>query len=129
MQLKQLAATCALLSATAMVQAKPIWQDFSVTGLYGENYEVVDAKETTITLEYAAKVKYADVFFFMDRMRGEDDHKSTYFELSPRLSLGEISGKNWLMAQLKMCSLVPLGKVIAKTATISITSYMVLLLI
>lgn len=65
MQLKQLAATCALLSATAMVQAKPIWQDFSVTGLYGENYEVVDDKETTITLEYAAKVKYADVFFFM----------------------------------------------------------------
>ena len=48
MQLKQLAATCALLSATAMVQAKPIWQDFSVTGLYGENYEVVDDKETTI---------------------------------------------------------------------------------
>ena len=46
MQLKQLAATCALLSATAMVQAKPIWQDFSVTGLYGENYEVVDDKET-----------------------------------------------------------------------------------
>ena len=95
MQLKQLAATCALLSATAMVQAKPIWQDFSVTGLYGENYEVVDDKETTITLEYAAKVKYADVFFFMDRMRGEDDYKSTYFELSPRLSLGEVSGKNW----------------------------------
>lgn len=89
MQLKQLAATCALLSATAMVQAKPIWQDFSVTGLYGENYEVVDDKETTITLEYAAKVKYADVFFFMDRMRGEDDYKSTYFELSPRLSLGK----------------------------------------
>ncbi len=56
MQLKQLAATCALLSATAMVQAKPIWQDFSVTGLYGENYEVVDDKETTITLEYAAKL-------------------------------------------------------------------------
>ena len=26
-------------------------------------------------------------------MRGENDHKSTYFELSPRLSLGEVSGK------------------------------------
>ena len=24
-------------------------------------------------IEYAAKVKYADVFFFMDRMRGSDD--------------------------------------------------------
>ncbi|MFW2785937.1 outer membrane protein OmpK, partial [Acinetobacter baumannii] len=101
MQLKQLAATCALLSATAMVQAKPIWQDFSVTGLYGENYEVVDDKETTITLEYAAKVKYADVFFFMDRMRGEDDYKSTYFELSPRLSLGEVSGKKLTYGPIK----------------------------
>ncbi|HEO1816674.1 TPA: ion channel protein Tsx [Acinetobacter baumannii] len=101
MQLKQLAATCALLSATAMVQAKPIWQDFSVTGLYGENYEVVDDKETTITLEYAAKVKYADVFFFMDRMRGEDDYKSTYFELSPRLSLGEVSGKKLSYGPIK----------------------------
>jgi hypothetical protein len=43
---------------------KPIWQDFSITGLYGENYEVVDKEETTVTLEYAAKVKYADVFLF-----------------------------------------------------------------
>jgi nucleoside-specific outer membrane channel protein Tsx len=73
--------------------SKPIWQDFSLTGLYGENYEVVDEKQTTLTVEYAAKVQYADVFFFMDRMRGGDDHKSTYFELSPRLSLGEISGQ------------------------------------
>jgi len=59
-----LAAT--LLSVTSMVQAKPVWQDFSITGLYGENYEVVDKEETTVTLEYAAKVKYADVFFFME---------------------------------------------------------------
>ncbi|RDF41688.1 ion channel protein Tsx, partial [Acinetobacter baumannii] len=66
MQLKQLAATCALLSATAMVQAKLMWQAFSVVGLYGENYEFVDDKDTTIPLEYAAKVNYADVFFFMD---------------------------------------------------------------
>ncbi|MFH4175941.1 ion channel protein Tsx, partial [Acinetobacter baumannii] len=68
---------------------------------YGENYEVVDDKETTITLEYAAKVKYADVFFFMDRMRGEDDYKSTYFELSPRLSLGEVSGKKLTYGPIK----------------------------
>jgi nucleoside-specific outer membrane channel protein Tsx len=52
-------------------------------------------------LEYAAKVKYADVFFFMDRMRGENDHKSTYFELSPRLSLGEISGKKLAYGPIK----------------------------
>ncbi|EPF72101.1 ion channel protein Tsx [Acinetobacter gyllenbergii] len=101
MQLKQLAATGLLVSTAAFTQAKPIWQDFSLTGLYGENYEVVDEKQTTITVEYAAKVKYADVFFFMDRMRGSDDHKSTYFELSPRLSLGEISGQKLAFGPIK----------------------------
>ncbi|MEC8567983.1 MAG: outer membrane protein OmpK, partial [Pseudomonadota bacterium] len=101
MQLKQLAATCLLVSTAAFAQAKPIWQDFSLTGLYGENYEVVDEKQTTLTVEYAAKVKYADVFFFMDRMRGSDDHKSTYFELSPRLSLGEISGQKLAFGPVK----------------------------
>ena len=101
MQLKQLAATCLLVSTAAFVQAKPIWQYFSLTGLYGENYEVVDEKQTTLTIEYAAKVKYADVFFFMDRMRGSDDHKSTYFELSPRLSLGETSGQKLAFGLIK----------------------------
>ncbi|MDR2062093.1 MAG: ion channel protein Tsx, partial [Acinetobacter sp.] len=101
MQLKQVTAACLLVSTAAFAQAKPIWQDFSLTGLYGENYEVVDEKQTTLTVEYAAKVKYADVFFFMDRMRGSDDNKSTYFELSPRLSLGEISGQKLAFGPIK----------------------------
>ncbi|ENX39975.1 MULTISPECIES: outer membrane protein OmpK [Acinetobacter] len=101
MQLKQVTAACLLVSTAAFAQAKPIWQDFSLTGLYGENYEVVDEKQTTLTVEYAAKVKYADVFFFMDRMRGNEDHKVTYFELSPRFSLGEISGHKLAFGPVK----------------------------
>lgn len=101
MQLKQVTAACLLVSTAAFAQAKPIWQDFSLTGLYGENYEVVDEKQTTLTVEYAAKVKYADVFFFMDRMRGNEDHKVTYFELSPRFSLGEISGQKLAFGPIK----------------------------
>ena len=101
MKFTQLAALCALASTAAFAQAKPVWQDFSVTGLYGENYEVVDEKETTLTVEYAAKVKYADVFFFADRMRGGNDHKSTYFELSPRLSLGEVTGQKLAFGPVK----------------------------
>jgi len=101
MQLKQVTAACLLVSTAAFAQAKPIWQDFSLTGLYGENYEVVDEKQTTLTVEYAAKVKYADVFFFMDRMRGNEDHKVTYFELSPRFSLGEISGHKLAFSPVK----------------------------
>ena len=73
MKLTQLATICALATTATFTQAAPIWQDFSLTGLYGENYEVVDEQQTTLTVEYAAKVKYADVFFFMDRMRGSDD--------------------------------------------------------
>ena len=101
MQLKQLTVACLLVSTAVFAQAKPIWQDFSLTGLYGENYEVVDEQQTTLTVEYAAKVKYADVFFFMDRMRGGDYHKSTYFELSPRLSLGEVSGQKLAFGPIK----------------------------
>lgn len=101
MQFKHFAAISLLALATSFAQAKPIWQDFSLTGLYGDNYEVIDEKQTTLTVEYAAKVKYADVFFFMDRMRGGDDHKSTYFELSPRLSLGEVSGQKLAFGPIK----------------------------
>lgn len=101
MNVQQLTLACAIATTAAFAQAKPVWQDFSVTGLYGENYEVVDDKQTTVTLEYAAKLKNADVFFFVDRSRGADDHKGTYFELAPRLSLGEISGQSLSFGPIK----------------------------
>ncbi len=104
MKFTQLAALCALASTAVFAQAKPVWQDFSVTGLYGENYEQVfspEEKQTTVTLEYAAKVKYADVFFFVDRARTDADAKSTYFELAPRLSLGEVTGKDLSFGPVK----------------------------
>lgn len=94
-------ALCALATSAISAHAAPVWQDFSVTGLYGEHYKVVDQQQTTLTVEYAAKVKYADVFFFMDRLRGGDDRKTTYFELSPRFSLGEISGKDLSYGPIK----------------------------
>lgn len=101
MKMKQLSALCLCSAVAATTQAAPVWQDFSITGLYGEHYAVVDKQQTTATIEYAAKVKYADVFFFMDRLRGGDDHTSTYFELSPRLSLGEVSGKKLSFGPVK----------------------------
>lgn len=86
---------------TMTASAKPVWQDVSLSALYGEHYAVVDAQQTTVTLEYAAKIPYTDVFFFMDRQRGGNDSKSTYFELSPRFSLSELSGKRWAMGPIK----------------------------
>lgn len=96
-----MAALCVLGSTALSVQAAPIWQDFSITGLYGENYKVVDDQQTTATIEYAAKVKYADVFFFLDQSRGGDHSNTTYSELSPRLSLSEVSGKKLSYGPIK----------------------------
>ncbi|ANF83453.1 ion channel protein Tsx (plasmid) [Acinetobacter sp. NCu2D-2] len=101
MKLTTLFATTALATTALTAQAAPIWQDFSLSGLYGDNYEVVDKTQATLTVEYAAKVKYADVFFFLDHMRGGNDGKSNYFELSPRLSLGEVSGQKLAFGPVK----------------------------
>jgi nucleoside-specific outer membrane channel protein Tsx len=101
MKLTQLAALCALSSAAVFAQAKPVWQDFSLTGLYGENYEVGTDERTTITAEYAAKYKYSDVFFFVDHQWDDENEQSTYFELAPRLSLGEVSGKDLSFGPVK----------------------------
>lgn len=108
MKLKHIVALAALTSTAALTQASPVvWQDFSLTGLYGENYVVPfqgdDNRATTLTAEYAAKLKYADVFFFVDQQwdhsHGDDD--STYLELAPRLSLGEVTGQNLSFGPVK----------------------------
>ena len=102
MKFTHIAALCALSTAATFTQANPIvWQDFSLTGLYGENYEVGTEDRTTLTAEYAAKLKYSDVFFFVDQQWDGNDDDSTYFELAPRLSLGEITGQNLSFGPVK----------------------------
>lgn len=96
MKFTQLAALCALASTAAFAQAKPVWQDFSITGLYGENYAypVVgdEIEQRTVTAEYAAGLKYGDFFAFADRSN-TDAGNDTYFEVAPRLSLGAVTGQ------------------------------------
>lgn len=102
MKFSHFAALCALASTATLAQANPIvWQDFSLTGLYGENYEVGTEDRTTVTAEYAAKLKYADVFFFVDHQLDGNDEQNTYFELSPRLSLGEVTGQKMSFGPVK----------------------------
>lgn len=73
----------------------PIWQDFSLSVLKGNNYRVDDAEQQITTIEHAAGTSWGDSFFFMDHLRGGDDKSSNYAEWSPRLSLGKISGKTY----------------------------------
>ncbi|KGT48233.1 MULTISPECIES: outer membrane protein OmpK [Acinetobacter] len=104
MKLKQIVALGALASAAAFTQAAPIWQDFSLTGLYGENYaypfQGEDNHQTTITAEYAAGLKYGDFFAFADRSH-TDAGNETYFEVSPRLSLGAVTGQKLEVGPIK----------------------------
>lgn len=106
MKLTQIAALCAIASTATLTQAAPIWQDFSITGLYGENYALPangadDNKQTTVTFEYTAKLKYGDFFAFADRTNNDLDGNETYFEVSPRLSLGAVSGKKLEVGPIK----------------------------
>ena len=101
MKFTQVLAACALTSVAALSQAKPIWQDFSITALYGENYELGTEERTTVTLEYAAKLKYGDVFFFNDHLWDDNHDQSNYFEFSPRLSLGAVTGQKLEFGPIK----------------------------
>ncbi|NCI77836.1 outer membrane protein OmpK [Acinetobacter kanungonis] len=103
MKLTQIAATCALATAATFTQAAPIWQDFSITGLYGEDYQLIarEDEQTTVTFEYTAKLKYGDFFAFADRTNNDVDGNQTYFEASPRLSLGAISGQKLELGPIK----------------------------
>lgn len=107
MKLTQIVASCALTSAAAFTQAAPIWQDFSITGLYGENYKSPfvtqneKVEQSTITAEYAAGLKYGDFFAFADRSNNDPDGNETYFEVAPRLSLGAVTGTKLEVGPIK----------------------------
>jgi nucleoside-specific outer membrane channel protein Tsx len=106
MKFTRIAALCALVSTATLVQAKPVWQDFSFTGLYGENYAhpvgmVDDLEQSTITAEYAAGFKYGDLFIFADRTNNDLSGNETYFEVAPRLSLGAVTGHPLAVGPIK----------------------------
>lgn len=76
------------------VSAEQQWSDFSLSYLKGSDYEVVDPDQQTITVEHVSGHNWGDNFFFVDRQKSDDGDTSTYFELSPRLSLGYATGSD-----------------------------------
>ena len=108
MKFNQVLAATVVATTAALTQSAPVWQDFSITGLYGENYESIDAngihsdvEQSTITAEYAAKLTYGDFFAFADRTNNDIDGNQTYFEVSPRLSLGAVTGQKLELGPIK----------------------------
>lgn len=104
------------------VSAEQQWSDFSLSYLKGSDYEVVDPDQQTITVEHASGHNWGDNFFFVDRQKSDDGDTSTYFELSPRLSLGYATGSDLSFGPVRMSFLPEPGRV----GTVLITIWQVL---
>ena len=76
------------------------WSDNSLTLLpYGWGFEVDPDEQSTFTYEHVHGSKIGDLFVFFDSIRFHDgpngaDDSTWYGEISPRLSLGKMLGKD-----------------------------------
>ncbi len=70
-----------------------LWQETNLQYLWGGKFRLPeDSSRSTITLEHANAWKYGDNFAFFDISNPTDQGTSIYGELSPRLSIGKITG-------------------------------------
>lgn len=93
------AALAAGLILSGQTMASPLlWQDNSLTYLYGKDYKVDSSIQQTVTFEHASGWTWGDMFLFVDNiwfngLSGNEGH-TYYGEFSPRLSFGKISGND-----------------------------------
>src|SRR5690606_9953265 len=78
-----------------------LWQDNSLTYLNGIDFKVDPPRQQTLTFEHASGWSFGDLFVFVDGIRyntearnGAGDGHTFYGEISPRLSLGKLTGAN-----------------------------------
>lgn len=85
-----------LTMLTLPTQAAPLvnWHDFSVTGLYGEDFKLAPSdQQFTLTLESAGDWRYGDWFLFQDFTHFHHSlgsERSNYGELTTRFSSAKI---------------------------------------
>lgn len=84
------------------------WQDNSLTYLNGIDFKVDPPKQQTVTFEHVSGWSFGDLFVFVDGIKynteatnGAGDGHSFYGEISPRLSLGKISGADLSFGPVK----------------------------
>ncbi|WOX04395.1 outer membrane protein OmpK [Microbulbifer pacificus] len=91
----------------ALTHAETLWSDNSLTALHGKNYEVDyslgsdDSTRNVLTFEHASGHSWGDLFIFSDYLVSDDDSSELYTEISPRLSLGKLSGTELAFGPVK----------------------------
>ncbi|WP_078083410.1 outer membrane protein OmpK [Microbulbifer mangrovi] len=87
------------LSTSLSSTAEVLWQDNSLTALYGRDYKVDyslttdDSSRGVLTFEHVSGHSWGDLFLFSDYLSSEDGSSELYTEISPRLSLGKLGGR------------------------------------
>jgi len=89
------------LAIPATSSADMLWNDFSLSYLKGNDYEVGDAKREVITLEHASGHTWGDTFLFIDHLRSKSGDKENYLEFSPRLSLSNLTQVDLTFGSIK----------------------------
>ncbi|MBU5611641.1 outer membrane protein OmpK [Geomonas azotofigens] len=98
---KALALAALLLAPFAAQEAQAgmtLWNETNIQTLWGGQFKNpftgTKGTQSTITIEHANAWKYGDNFLFFDVTDAEKDKTGIYGELSPRLSLGKITGRD-----------------------------------
>lgn len=98
---KTLALAALFLAPFAAQEAQAgmtLWNQTNVQFLWGGQfknpYAHTEGTQSTITVEHANAWKYGDNFLFFDVTDSEKDKTGIYGEISPRLSLGKITGRD-----------------------------------
>ncbi|WP_346837845.1 outer membrane protein OmpK [Microbulbifer sp. SAOS-129_SWC] len=92
---------------SAMTHAEVLWQDNSLTVLHGNHYTVDyslhtdDSSRDVVTFEHASGHSWGDLFLFSDYLSSTADSSELYTEVSPRLSLGKLSGRDLSFGPVK----------------------------
>lgn len=100
-------ALCTLSSNAAAEQSPLLWQNNSLTYLYGQHYKVDPHIQQTLTFEHASGWSIGDLFLFVDSVHynggrnGANDSRTFYGEISPRLSLGKVLQKDFSFGPIK----------------------------
>ncbi|ONM43166.1 hypothetical protein BXT89_14090 [Halopseudomonas pachastrellae] len=91
-----------LMLASSLANAYPLlWQNNSLTYLYGTDFQVDPDTQQTLTFEHASGWTKGDLFIFFDSIHynggtnAAGDNSTYYGEVSPRLSLSKITGQSF----------------------------------
>ncbi|SEA11203.1 outer membrane protein OmpK [Microbulbifer marinus] len=93
--------------ASLAANAEVLWQDNSLSLLSGSDYKVNyslgtdDSSRTVVTYEHVSGHSWGDFFMFADYLTSSAGSDELYTEVSPRLSLGKLSGRELAFGPVK----------------------------